>query len=254
MLRFPPESQHPWFAEAQNTTAGFTGPAYHVTKRSDGAAAVIVPGDTIWLVSQLFSPWGSLPPALDARIDVAQVTPRNGGGWRYASAASSRWFPLADATPLLSSLRTQTMRGAVNHLWGNAERPIGHALQSPRMLATGDTLETWAQQLSAAPQHFISYRVYDGTRKAFEKTAELVARKHVVFWDRWCLPRRLAERRERVSDPELDHHLMRALQRSAVVWGIESAAYGAGNSYSAKERARAQALGIFHAVSPDMDQ
>jgi hypothetical protein len=251
VLRFPRNPQHPWFVEARNTAAGFARPAFHVTTRSDGAAAEIAAGDTIWLVSQLYSPWGCLPPALDARIDVKRVTPRKTGGWLYAAAASSRWFPLKDATPLLKSLRSQTKRGAVNRLWRNTKKPIGHALQSPRMLATSNAIEAWEQQLAAAPMHFISYRICDGTRMAFEQAAQLVARKHAVFWDRWCLPRRLAERRERVSDPALERHVMHELKRSAKVWGIQSATYGADDSYSARERDRALALGIFHAVEPD---
>jgi hypothetical protein len=46
---------------------GFNKPRFHVTRNADGAAASISVGDTIGIVSQLFSPWGHLPPAFDAR-------------------------------------------------------------------------------------------------------------------------------------------------------------------------------------------
>ena len=60
-----------WFAKEQNSDAGFERPQYHITRATYGPAKEIRPGDTIWLIGQLYSPWGKLPPALDARIDVA---------------------------------------------------------------------------------------------------------------------------------------------------------------------------------------
>jgi hypothetical protein len=73
--------------------------------------------------------------------------------------------------------------------------------------------------------------------------------KERFFLDRWSLPRRLAERREIVADPALDEHLMKKLEKSAYVWGIESEKYSVADSYSAKERFRAMELGTYHGVS-----
>lgn len=57
----------PWFAENQPDNQGFEAPAYHVTRSLTGPAARVSGGDTIWLFSQLTTPWGNFPPALDAK-------------------------------------------------------------------------------------------------------------------------------------------------------------------------------------------
>jgi hypothetical protein len=58
----------PWFAENQPDNQGFDSPAYHVTRSLTGPAARVSEGDTIWLFSQVITPWGVFPPALDAKI------------------------------------------------------------------------------------------------------------------------------------------------------------------------------------------
>ena len=96
--------------------------------------------------------------------------------------------------------------------------------------------------------NFISYRIADGTQQAFEKVQELLKRGNKVFWDRWCLPRRLAERRECVNDKALDAQLMSHLQMASVVWGIESPLYADVESYAQKECAAARELGTYKRV------
>ena len=59
-----------WFAEVQSNKAGLDRPRYHITRSKIGVASEIKSGDIIWLIAQLYSPSGSLPPAVDARIDV----------------------------------------------------------------------------------------------------------------------------------------------------------------------------------------
>jgi hypothetical protein len=101
--------------------------------------------------------------------------------------------------------------------------------------------------------HFVSYRISDGSRGAFRKVHDLIEQGKVVFWDRWSLPRRLAERREIDPDPyfrrTLDEYLLEKLEKSAHVWGIESKKYSAEGSYSEKERSRAMKLGTYHSVA-----
>lgn len=250
-LKFPRDPQHPWVSELQAETAGFERPRYHVSRAVDGPAAEVEQGDTIWLVGQLYAPWrDSLPASLDARIDVSCVQPREAGpGFRYTASESSRWFPLADLTSDLQALETYTSDHVCNRLWKDHNRPVGHSLQRMRRLAADDNLRDWEMKLSSAPLHFISYRIRDGTPAAFERAKTLVADGALLFWDRWSLPRRLAERREAVGDRPLDDTIEASIREASVVWGIESPLYGIQGSYAARERALAEELGKYRAVS-----
>lgn len=80
-LRFPSDPNDPWYSEFQCPSDGFDRPRYHVTRAVHGPASQVEPGDTIWLVGQLYTPWGEgLPATLDARIDVADIgLPKKGG-------------------------------------------------------------------------------------------------------------------------------------------------------------------------------
>ena len=149
---------------------------------------------------------------------------------------------------MLQSLETVDARGKVSRLHTHPSVPIGQQLQSMRRLASQDLLVTHTTQASRKPLHFISYRIIDGTSCAFMKTSDLVQCGEVVFWDRWCLPRRLAERREVVSHAALDRYLMEKLKHSDVVWGIESPKYAELKSYSAKEQQAAIAQGSYRKV------
>jgi len=236
----------PWFAKRQQQEAGFQRPEFHVTRAEAGAAALAGRGDTIWLFSQLRSPWGSLPPALDARIEIAGVKGRTGGGREFLAGRRSRWFPLADASVLLENLRTASKSGGTRRLWSDPDLPVGHALQSMRLLSGEHQLLDWQRKLDERPLQFVSYRLKDGTRSAFAHIQNLIAgRAAAIFWDRWCLPRRLAERREIVADAALDAYLLRVLAKSERVWGIQSPLYDAPGSYSSRERKLAHSLGTF---------
>lgn len=95
------------FAESQEDHRGFTAPEFHSAPTNAGAATRIAIGDTIWLFSQLIGPWGALPPALDARIEVADVRRLEKNGktlYRFGAAPGSQWFPLYDASALLCDL------------------------------------------------------------------------------------------------------------------------------------------------------
>lgn len=247
--RFPREPNNPWFSEAQNANDGFSCPKYHVSRRQTGPTRAVKPGDTIWLVAQIHSPWGVLPPGIDARIDVDRIEQRADGSLRFVASETSTWFPLADATAVLAVLKTVDATGAVSTVRNHSEFPIGQSFQSMRRLLSASDLEAFVGNLATMPVNFISYRICDGTSLAFRQVRELLHRDEVVFWDRWCLPRRLAERRELVDDNALDDHLMEKLRQSKVVWGIESKKYAAEDSYSAKEMAEAIRLGIYRPVS-----
>lgn len=233
----------------QELDAGFSRPMYHTSRRKTGPTSKVMPGDSIWLVSQIFSPWGTLPPALDACIDVERIEEREDGKRRFVAAETSAWFPLADATGLLAELKTRNASGRLSKLHDNPNKPFGQSLQSMRLLESVDLLQAWGQKLTSQQSNFISYRICDGTSSAYAKAKELFAMGEVIFWDRWCLPRRLAERRELVDDEALNNYLLDHLRQSKVVWGIESEKYSATNSYSTKEKSEAIRLGKYRPVS-----
>lgn len=221
---------------------------FHVARNGNGAVSKVEEGDKIWIIGQLYSPWGKLPPSLDARIDISRIQTLNNTKKRFSANESSVWFPLKDGTHLLEKLKTITPSRLVNSLWGNHTKPIGFYLQSMRMLVSGEKLEAWEQKLKTEQLNFISYRICDGTQHAFRKANILIESGKTVFWDRWSLPRRLAERREVVKDESLDNYLMKKLEESSVVWGIETEKYSVEGSYSAKERSRAKELNKYKVV------
>jgi len=108
---------------------------------------------------------------------------------------------------------------------GHASTVVGHYLQRMRKLESADPLIAWEKDVMSRPLNFVSYRICDGTEKAFHMTCKLLHREEAVFWDRGCLPRRLAERRERVDDHALDNHLMAPFAKFKRVWGVESPQY-----------------------------
>jgi hypothetical protein len=249
VTRYPQHLDSPWFADVQSLNAGFSRPMFHTSRRKSGPTSKVKPGDTIWLVSQIFSPWGMLPPALDARFDVDKIEKRENGTHRFVAAKTSSWFPLADASALVATLKTRNAEGMIRKLQTNPNLPIGQYLQSMRLLASADLLQAWSQKLTPSSSNFISYRICDGTLSAYLTIKELLAAGEAIFWDRWCLPRRLAERRELVDDEALNAYLMDQLRQSKVVWGIESKKYSAINSYSAKEKIEAIRLGKYQPVA-----
>lgn len=247
IIRFPQNEADPFFAQYQNGIDGFERPMYHITRRTTGPATRIGPGSVIWLFSVLRSPWGDLPPSLDAKFVVDRVEALPDRRLKFYAARSSVWYPVADATVLLQTLRTVNQNGE-SRLWADASKPIGFYLQSMRQLSNGDRPEKWASKIILSGYDFISYRIKDGTKAAFLKTKELIEQGNIVFWDRFCLPRRLAERRELVSDAALDSYLMDKLAGSSKVWGIESKLYHVVNSYAFKEAEAAKAQGNYVGV------
>ena len=246
-LRFPSNPKSPWFSEFQGEADGFDRPRFHKTRAVHGPAAEVESGDTIWLIGQLYAPWGDrLPATLDARIDVAAIEPRTKGpGYRFAAAATSRWFPLTNSTEYLESLNSRTSGQVVVPLWKNRDNAIGHYLRQMRKLDNDEPLREWERKLKSKSLHFISYRIRDGSHAAFDCAKHLLSEDTRVFWDRWSLPRRLAERREAVGDAPLDKTIEQSIHDADVVWGVESPRYGAPESYSTRERDLAKTLGKY---------
>ncbi len=125
---------------------------------------------------------------------------------------------------------------------------VGQAFQSMRKIYSTTEIEEFVREVENKPYHFISYRIVDGTKTAFQKANTLLNDGNIVFWDRWSLPRRLAERRELVADLALDKLLNKKISNSTIVWGIESPKYNETDSYSAREKVLAVSLGKYRAV------
>jgi hypothetical protein len=121
-----------------------------------------------------------------------------------------------------------------------------------RRLSSGDRFLVWESELNQRGFEFVSYRLCDGTPGAFTKVKCIVEAGRSVFWDRWSLPRRLAERREYLSDKALEAYIHKQLRRAAIVWGVASPLYGETDSYSAREMTLAKKLGIFVQFNPKM--
>jgi hypothetical protein len=214
-----------------------------VTRRLDGPSERIQKGDHIWIVGQLSSPWGRLPPSLDARIDVAaasKVITKTRGGEKikmrhFKASGTSRWFPLADASKVLRRLKSRNKRGEELSLINNTNEPVGPMLQAIRELTIAEPLQAWERKLDSRGFDFVSYHLADGTQAAFKKVRSIVKRRGVVFWDRWSLPRRLAERRERLGEPELDRHIRGQIKRARSFWIIQSRGYRATGTYCKRE-------------------
>lgn len=242
-----------WFAdEQQQQDAGFEQPVYHITCAISGPAAKIEAGDTIWLIGRLYSPWGKLPPSLDARIEVGSVEIKgdneNPTGYRYLAASGSRWFPLADVSDVLETLKTIRRDGKTQALRKNPQQPFGQVLQRIRELESAEPLFSWERALDKNGFDFVSYRLVDGNKKAFEKVESIVSAGGAVFWDRWSFPRRLAERRETVSSEAINKYVENQIGRANTVWGIDSPLYGQKGSYSAIEISLAEALEKYRSV------
>ena len=238
-----------WYAQEQSPEAGFQRPMYHITRSQSGPSTRIQSGDTIWLFSCLYTPWENFPPSLDAMLHLEAIHQLPDGRTQFIAGDNSRWFPLADAQTLLWQLQSVNAAGIVKPLIADKEQPVGRYMRRIRQLDSGVPLLSWSSQLQAMPFHFISYRIKDGTRYACRKAMQLIQEGKLVFWDRYCLPRRLVERREQVDDNALDQYLLDTLSRASKVWGIETEAYFEANCYAQKEATKAKALGIYETVN-----
>lgn len=249
---YPKDIAAPWFSVPEAYEKSLESPVYHITRSASWPATAITEGDIIWLVGQLFSPWGKLPPSIDARIEVESVEKiqvnDEKSKLKYLASKNSNWFPLRDASDLFSKLQVVSKTRAVSIPYVQEKDNLGAAFRSMKKIYEPSEINQFAKSIESSPLHFISYRIVDGTMPAFFKVRSLLADGCSVFWDRWSLPRRLAERRERVSDAALDLLLNKKIQQADVVWGIETLKYSEADSYSAKEEILATSLKKYQPV------
>lgn len=246
VLRYPLDPTDVWYSELQDNEDGFYAPVFHVTRSASWPVTEIRTGDIIWLVGQLESPWGRLPPSVDAKIVVSSATelalPKR---IRFSAGDNSKWFPLRNASAMLSELTVISRSGNESQPYHPSKNNLGQAFQSIKKLANPNVLSDWAQMIDCADYDFVSYRIKDGTNRAFHAVSDLMKEGRSIFWDRWSLPRRLAERRELVNDTALDRILEHRIKNSSITWGIETPAYADPSSYSEREKKYAIAEGKY---------
>lgn len=240
------DPQDPCFSLPLADNEGFARPKYHAVPGRGGLAAAVRRGDCIWLFSQLSSPWGSLPASLDAVVQVNRVA-QSDTAYYFGASRKSRWYPMADATSFLSRTHLLVGRDGAVSVFGGSHQHVGQALRLMRRVADVRAIETYATKVLQLPQTFISYRLIDGTKEAYRRAGLELAEGRAVFWDRWCLPRRLAERREFTSSAALERTIRLAMDRADRVVGICSPLYGEPGSYSLREWSRAKRQGKFEA-------
>jgi hypothetical protein len=246
ILNPPSDANSPFYAELKAYESSFDSPRFHVTRSKSWPVSDIQENDIIWLVAQLSSPWGKLPPSIDGKIIVDGVREEEleegGSKIRFDAKEGSMWFPLVDATATLSKLEVMLKNGNVKKPFDIERDNLGQAYQSMKKISNPDILDELASKVTIMNFEFISYRIADGTQSAFFRALEQVKRGRSIFWDRWSLPRRLSERRELVPDVTLDRLLMTKIKESELVWGIESPRYDEDGSYSQKEKELATKL------------
>lgn len=254
-LNPPSDANSPFYAELQAYESGFDSPRFHVTRSKSWPVSEVKEDDVIWLVAQLSSPWGKLPPSIDGKIIVGGVQAikevEGGTKIRFSAKEGSMWFPLVDATTTLSRLEVILKNNNVRTPFDKHLDNLGQAYQSMKKLHNPDILVDWESKVKSMNFEFISYRIADGTQSAFFRARKQIAKGRSVFWDRWSLPRRLSERRELVSDEALDTLLMNKVKESKVVWGIESPRYDEVGSYSKKEKELAEKMGKYEGSDID---
>jgi hypothetical protein len=241
-----------FFIQTQDLDDGFDRPMFHITRRKSGPTSEIKQGSIIWLFSILKSPWGKLPPSLDAKFIVEKVEILPDGKTKFHASKDSKWFPLFDASIVIQNLYSIDKYGKKNKLWPDVHKPLGIYLQSIRQLSNWNELFIYSDFITNSKFEFISYRIQDGTKHAFFATQNLIKNGSIIFWDRYNLPRRLVERRELVSDIKLDEYLMKKIESSYRVHGIETPKYSEENSYSLKEAELAKKLMKYSPINTEI--
>jgi hypothetical protein len=197
-------------------------PSGHATSASAFAERVRA-DDVIWFFSSIRYANGWLAPAIDARFRVLSDPPheqrRRTGRKHFIVAApeETEFFPWRDATNLLHRLRDPQGKRLVEGTSGVSEMLL--RFQVPRTLdaSSGRELEkqaTLARESSRTV--FVSYSWRNSTQRSREVVAQLGRSGFNVWWDRWCMPRRLAEGRVQVAASHLATWIVAGMTRSSI--------------------------------------
>ncbi len=193
-------------ATASADAPAMVHPSFHATSREGVRGHDYEKGNVIWLVSMLSGGSVHMPPAIDARIQVASkqiVEPATGassgkrGEGRYqfiADPAGSRFFPWADASALVAE-------AFVNNPTAAPWKDNPQALRTPRLLKAdlAGSVEAHASSLGSRPTVFLSYAWREATPLAATLVRALSPRVG-IWWDRWSMARSVVELRSVMPD------------------------------------------------------
>jgi hypothetical protein len=182
-------------------------PSFHATSREGVRGHDYEKGDVIWLVSMLSGGSVHMPPAIDARIEVAgkqTVEPATGassgkrgeGRYRFiADPAGARFFPWADASALVAEAFANNPTAAP---WKDNPQ----ALRTPRLLKAdlAESVEAHASSLGSRPTAFLSYAWRESTPLAAALVRTLSPLGVGIWWDRWSMARSVVELRSVMPD------------------------------------------------------
>lgn len=245
-----PDLEREWFDLRQRQDQGFGTPVAHITRDLRWPSSEIGEGDRIWLFAAIAYRRLWLPIGLDAVFvvnGVEDITEDGKVRRIFSAGPGSRWVNLADWTSwlqglpiLLSGSRPETL-------------PIGRAslhgsLRTLRQLdpVAVPVLEERLAQVDAAGYEFISYRHKDGIPGAVALAQHLLSQGRAIWWDRWNLPRRLAEGREALPSDTLEREIFAKLAGATAVHGIVTEGYEEPGAFTLDERRAAGARFIAH--------
>lgn len=240
-----PGRQPKWFDLVQKKYGDFDRPSKHVTRSNDQVVTGVKPNDFIWLFSQIsYRNKLVLPPSLDAIIQVegqpkSSIGPGKTAAERteFTAGDLSEWHLLSDWSSALKETRVRLISGLTPKI-PELGAHVGNALQSFRQIHDIAPLMEKLELERARPgYHFVSYRHSDGIGPAIDQVKKLVVdQRQSVWFDRWCLPRRLAEGREALSEQRLEDHIKGKIRGAETVWGIETTGYKDANAFTRNEQ------------------
>ncbi len=244
LASLPPDQRREWFDIVQAEDGGFDKPAAHITGSMGWPAKEIAENDVIWLFACVVYKKRRLSIGLDAKIVVERIEELDIDGKRklkfYAGNGSS-WVPLANWTPQLLHARIVLKNEKYCRL-PLPKQTFGQSMQGFRKLSstTAINFEKYLENVcKPGAFDFISYRHKDGTEKAVTLVQKLLAEGRVIWWDRWSLPRRLAEGREALAERSLEREIFDQITAAQTVHGVMSDGYQEEGAFTLRERASA---------------
>ena len=119
---------------------------------------------------------------------------------------------------------------------------FGKSLQTPRKLDVNSAqlIESRFSELQRMENYdLISYRHKDGAEDAVNLVQSILKEKRAVWWDRWSLPRRLAEGREALAEETLENEIFSKLAHAKTVYGVMTDGYCQDGAFTLHEQSAA---------------